>query len=131
MWRDIKYLKKGRCTNVPNFTGDGVAYEKHIDLHFHLGDGGTLLTFKKDGTFVIVGTFNTKSSKYTNNKWVYLNESCIIGITLDSIMLAVIKKSPVTIDFDNSLQYDEHKNITVKYTVAGVLSSEITVSLKK
>jgi len=46
-------------------------------------------------------------------------------------MLAEIKKPPVTIDFDNSLQYDEHKNITVKYTVAGVLSSEITVSLKK
>jgi hypothetical protein len=46
-------------------------------------------------------------------------------------MLAEIKKSPISIDFDNSLQYNEHKQIIIKFTIAGILASEITVSQKK
>jgi hypothetical protein len=128
---DVKYLKKGSCANVPDFIGDGVIYEKDISLPLGLGNGGASLTFKKDGTFVIVGTFNGNSSTYPNNKWVYLKESCIIGVTLDPTMLAEIKKSPVSIDFDNSLHYNEHKQIIIKFTIAGILASEITVSQKK
>lgn len=131
MWRDIKYLKKGSCANVPEFTGDGTIYEKDITLPLVSTKAGGTLTFKKDGTFNIVGRFGGNSSTYPNNKWVYLKESCIIGVTLDPNMVAEIKKAPIAIDINNSIQYDAHKDLTIKFTLADILTSDITISEKK
>ena len=131
MFRGILYLKKGNCVNVPEFTGDGYIYEKDISIPIIGKKAGATLTFKKDGTFVVVGRYGGNSVTYTNNKWVYLKETCILGVNLDPLLLAEIKKAPIAIDISDRLQYNEHKELTIKCTISDLIVLDLVVSLKK
>jgi hypothetical protein len=129
MWRDIIYLKKGSCVNVPTFTGDGVVYEKSIKIPIINKTAGGTLTFKKDGTFVIDGQYGDNKATYTNNKWVYMKDDCVLGITLDPEVIKQINTVPVVID--NSLQYNSKKQLTIKLTIDNILSLDVVISPKK
>jgi hypothetical protein len=139
IWKDVIYLKKGSCANVPPFTGDNTIFDKDINIPF-IGTVGAKLSFNKNGTFIVVGhrdpdsdpsKGHDSSMTFPNNNWIYLKESCTLAVQLDPDLLVEIQKAPVKIDIDKSLYFDENSALTIKFTISGFLSQELTVPMKK